>query len=145
MALMKSTSPSSARSRIRRRVGTVVARKRNLNLDGKGNEMNDDLLTFGWWAENTLKSCENCDVVRIDEPTYLENNSIARIANLFNAKAGCDGGKIHVYTSGGAGRMEGIAGCWLWTLEDGDNEQWKLRITDDDRDVLVIIKNKRYK
>ena len=103
-----------------------------------------DLLLFGWWVDKTLTAYDTCDVVTIDEPTYLNREAIARIAGEFGAVTGAEGGKIHVYTSGGAGRMEGIAGNWLWTLENGDNEQWKLRITDNNRDVLVVVKNKRY-
>jgi hypothetical protein len=107
--------------------------------------MINSLMEFGWWADDSLTPRDNCEVVVLDRPTKLSKESIIYVANLFRARCLCEGGKIRVYFNGSPCILEGISGCWLWETDMGNdnNEYWQLRITDDDRDLLVTIKEPR--
>ena len=107
--------------------------------------LNDDLMAYGWW-NNVPTSTDLCEVYRVNEPTYLGKREIIHFAEMFKAKHGSSGGKIHIYWPGWSGKMEGISGSWLWTSRcEGDESEWKMRITDDERDILIIVKNKEFR
>jgi hypothetical protein len=140
MALMKLTSPSSARSRIRRRVGTVVARKRNLNLDGKGNEMN--IIDV-----NTLPSNDDlsqCTVVLVNKSMTSGIGIIREMVSLFSVDL--SKARMHVYYSGLYGKICVLRDCDLSSIIKGarffsgkGRQEWWVRIKDDQRDILAVV------